>query len=339
MDGEATWSIRLDCPIQSRISPHADAAQQWLSGWLRRRGLPLDDAGLARLDRHGIARYTSRLYPTASAADLRALAALFTWFFLLDDACDSTASPDPVFVRGLRDGILRLLRVGPRSRHRGFTGPLRRMLVDAWRVPGGRLSPAARDRFMYALAHHLDGVLVEASNKALGRYPTVPEYVELRRATSAAYVSYTLIEFATGQTLPDAVYHHPAVREFATTGNDLLSWFNDVLSLERDAATSGGHNLVLAVARADGLPIRSAVRVVARRWQQTMDRFVELRAAVPSFGPELDEALRDHLDGIARSVRGTIDWSLESSRYRHGAGPTISVPPVMPPPGGVRYPG
>ncbi|MGW4464645.1 terpene synthase family protein [Micromonospora sp. NPDC004704] len=329
MNAEEPWKIKLECPIPSQISPHADAVQAWLPGWLRSAGLPLDEYGARQLDRHGFARYAGRLYPDTSAADLRTLTALFTWFFLLDDACDGTAGPDPVFVRGLRDGILRLFRIGPRTRHPGFTGPLRRLLVDAWRVPDQRLSPVARNRFVDAVAHHLDGVLVEAGDKAAGRHPSVPEYVELRRATSAAYVSYTLIEFATGRALPDAVYHHPAVREFATTGNDLLSWFNDLLSLNRDTATSGGHNLVLAVARADGLPVRAAAEVVARRWQWTMDRFVALRAAMPSFGPVLDEPLRDHLDGVTRSVRGTIDWSLESGRYRHPAGPRISVPALV----------
>ncbi|RGC68563.1 hypothetical protein C5N14_13030 [Micromonospora sp. MW-13] len=46
-----------------------------------------------------------------------------------------------------------------------------------------------------------------------------------------------------------------------------------------------------------------------------MRRFVELRAAVPSFGPTLDEAVTDHLDGVADAVRGTVEWTLESARY------------------------
>jgi hypothetical protein len=42
---------------------------------------------------------------------------------------------------------------------------------------------------------------------------------------------------------------------------------------------------------------------------------VALRAAVPSFGPALDEAVTAHLDGVAHAVRGTVDWTLESGRY------------------------
>lgn len=204
------------------------------------------------------------------------------------------------------------------------------MLTDAWQVPSRRMSASWRDRFVDAVAHHLDGVVTEATNKATGRLPSVAEYVPLRRATSAAYVSYALIEFATGRPVPNAVYHHPAVREVAATANDLLSWFNDLLSLDRDAATSGGHNLVLAVAREQGIPVEAAVRVVVRRWQRSMRRFVELRDAVPSFGSALDGSLREYLEGVANSVRGTMDWSLESGRYRD------ALPPARPANSAVR---
>ncbi|AVT31158.1 terpene synthase [Plantactinospora sp. BC1] len=437
MYGISSWAAELRCPIPARLCPHADAVQEWLVDWADRLVGPLDAAGRDRFARGRVARYAGRLYPGASEADLRVIAALFTWFFLLDDACDAARRPRPAEVAALCDGVLRLLRAAPapapaapaapptaaaaarqaqprppvgtgrpvpttagpgnpavecvgrpgRAGHPGaaqsrpaqqptaapgqprqtrqqpatapqprpgqqpstptpapraanqpatrlttpaqsraanrpaprseaFDGPLRRMLADAWQVPSHRMPAAWRDRFVDAVAHHLDGVVTEATNKANGRLPGVAEYVPLRRATSAAYVSYALIEFATGQRVPDAVYHHPAVRAVADTANDLLSWFNDLLSLERDAATSGGHNLVLAVAREEGIPVEAAIEAVVRRWQQSMRHFVELRAAVPSFGPALDGPLRQYLDGLANSVRGTMDWSLESGRYR-----------------------
>ncbi|HTF07274.1 MAG TPA: hypothetical protein VK659_03790, partial [Asanoa sp.] len=48
---------------------------------------------------------------------------------------------------------------------------------------------------------------------------------------------------------------------------------------------------------------------------ERMTRFVELRAAVPAFGARIDAAVRRYVEGVADSVRGTIDWSLESPRY------------------------
>ncbi|WNM41634.1 terpene synthase [Micromonospora halotolerans] len=308
-------ALRSDFPIAPRLSPHADGVQEWLVGQLDRLGLPLDPAMRERLARAGFARYAGRLYPEASEPDLRALAALFTWFFLVDDACEGPDRLAPAQIRALRDGALALLREGPRARHPGFSGPLRRLLVQAWREPRRRMPARWRLRFADAVADHLDGAWREAVATVAGRQPGVAEYVQLRRATSAAYVSYPLIEFAAGRPLPDAVYHHPALRRLADLANDLLSWYNDLASLERDRAGAGGHNLVLAVAAEEGVPVPAAVDVVAERWRAEMARFVALRAAVPSFGPALDEAVTAHLDGLANAVRGTIDWTMESARY------------------------
>ncbi|MFI5926532.1 terpene synthase [Micromonospora sp. NPDC051543] len=313
--GEVLWALRAECPIPPRLSPHADRVQQWLVGILPELGLPLDNDALHRLARGGFARYAGRLYPDASEADLRVLTALFTWFFLVDDACDGPHRLSPVQIRALRDGTLALLHDGPRLRHGGLTGPLRRLLVLAWREPRRRMPSRWRLRFADAVGRHLDGTWREAANKEAAVRLGVDEYVELRRATSAAEVSYPLVEFVGGRPLPDPVYHHPLLREIARTGNDLLSWYNDLASLEKDRATSGGHNLVLATQAEWGVSSDEAVRRVAERWRESMRRFVALRAAVPSFGPALDEAVTDHLDGVAYAVRGTIDWTLESGRY------------------------
>ncbi|WP_410810348.1 terpene synthase family protein [Micromonospora sp. 067-2] len=316
--GEVLWTLRAECPIPARLSPYADRVQAWLLGLLPELGLPLDDAALQRLARAGFARYAGRLYPGADEADLRVLTALFTWFFLVDDACDGPDRLAPDQIRALRNGTLALLHDGPRARHTGLTGPLRRLLVLAWREPRRRMPVRWRMRFAEAVARHLDGTWREAVNKEAGHRPGVTEYIELRRATSAADVSYPLVEFVSGRPLPDPVYHHPLLREVASTGNDLLSWYNDLASLDRDRATAGGHNVVLAVQDEWGLSPATAVDRVAERWRESMGHFVEARAAVPSFGPTLDAAVTEHLDGVANAVRGTIEWTLESGRYPTG---------------------
>ncbi|WP_320067407.1 terpene synthase family protein [Micromonospora sp. RTGN7] len=315
MTDAVLWSLRSDCPIPARLSPHTERVQRWLDEQLPGLGLPLDGPALDRLSRAGFARYAGRLYPSADELDLRAVATLFTWFFIVDDACDGPGRLPSDQIRALREGTLWLLREGTRARHPGLTGPLRRLLVRAWREPRRRMPARWRLRFTDAVGHHLHGTWRESVEKTAGRPPDVARYLELRRATSAAYVSYPLIEFVTGRPLPDAVYFHPLLRQVADLGNDLLSWYNDLASLERDRAGSGGHNLVLALAAERGLPVDAAVDAAAELWRAGMRRFVALRASVPSFGPALDVAVTDHLDGIADAVRGTIEWTLESARY------------------------
>ncbi|MFD0740963.1 terpene synthase family protein [Phytohabitans flavus] len=266
-----------------------------------------------RLAEGRIARYAARLYPHASPGDLHVLSALFTWFFLIDDECDRASVPEPERVRALVGGALSLLRGEPGSPDDALPGPLGSMLADAWREPQRRMPARWRTRFVATVEHHLNGVVVEARNKAGGHRPAVQEYVELRRATSAAYVAHALVDFAgNGDLVNESFYYHPAVRAFSRTGNDLLSWFNDLLSLERDAATAGGHNLVLAIATERGVSLEEAAEVARARWQRTMRHFPVLRAAVPPHGA----AGRRYLDGVEYAIRGTMDWSYESARYQ-----------------------
>jgi hypothetical protein len=279
--------------MTSRVSPHVDAVERWLPGWLLRCGLPQDV--VARLSVSGFAAYAARLRPAAPAAELRSVTAMLTWFFLVDDAVDGPATPA---VRATVEAVRAALGGGP-----GLCPPMRRML-QAWWEP---IPPAARPRLTDAIRHHLDGVLVEAANKRDGRHPGVAEYIHVRRATSGAYVLYGLTD------LPDAVYHHPVLREASAAGNDLLSWFNDLMSLDRDAAASGGHNLVLATAHEHGIPMAAAVRSAVERWRTRKAGFEAL--AVPSFGPALDPAVRRYVEEVATSVRATVDWTLESPRY------------------------
>jgi Terpene synthase family 2, C-terminal metal binding len=296
-----TISLDLHCPISPVISPYADEAEDWLASWVARNGLRREYA------MGGFARYAARLYPDARLDDLCALSALFTWFFHADDEFDRGSVPEPERVRDTVAEVIRYLRTGAVR----ADIPLLRVLADAWHEPMDRMPAPWRARFVGAVEHHLQGVITEAREKAAGRRPRVAPYVELRRATSAAYVGHTLIDFGQRVAVPERFYRHATVRAFSAAGNDLLSWFNDMLTVERDIAISGGHNLVLALAGEHRLSIEAATEMARERWHRLMSRLPALRAAVPRHGP----AGAAYLDGVEHAVRGTMDWSFDSARY------------------------
>ncbi|BCJ70537.1 Epi-isozizaene synthase [Catellatospora sp. IY07-71] len=308
----------VDCPIAPRLSPHVAEAERELTGWARKCGLISDDDGRRWLAAEAYAGHAGRIFPDVEPADLALLGMIFAWFYLIDDACDGSATPEPGRTRRYVTELLALLH-GSHRPTEVFTGPARTMLIEIWAALRDEMPAAWQERFTVGVARYLAGVIEEAENKTAGRRPGVAEYVELRRAASAAEISHLLTEFATHTRLPDAIYHHPALRAVRTAGNDLLSWFNDLHSLDKDIATAGGHNLVLAIAHERGLPIEAAVPAAVAMWQERMDGFGALRARVPSFGAQFDGAVRCHLDGVARSVRGTLDWTLISGRYRTDA--------------------
>jgi hypothetical protein len=49
--------------------------------------------------------------------------------------------------------------------------------------------------------------------------------------------------------------------------------------------------------------------------KMTIDRFVEERAALPSWGPEIDRDVKIYVEGLAAWIIGSLQWSYISTRY------------------------
>lgn len=47
----------------------------------------------------------------------------------------------------------------------------------------------------------------------------------------------------------------------------------------------------------------------------SIDRFTEERAALPSWGPEIDKDVSIYIDGLAAWIIGSLQWSYLSTRY------------------------
>lgn len=83
-----------------------------------------------------------------------------------------------------------------------------------------------------------------------------------------------------------------------------------------------------------GLDLQSAVDLVGDFCKQSIDRFMNDRASIPSFDPCVDRDVDIYLDGLANWIVGSLHWSFESERYfgKHGkhvkAHRVISLLPV-----------
>ncbi len=163
-------ALRAECPHPAPALPAR--ATGCRTGWRARAplGLPLDPAPQRRLARAGFARYAGRLYPDAAEADLRVLTALFTWFFLVDDACDG---PDGLTRRrSARCATVRWRCCGTARVAAPRASPAR--CADCWCRPGGSRAAGCRPvaaRFADAVAHHLDGAPGRPPTKTAGGRP------------------------------------------------------------------------------------------------------------------------------------------------------------------------
>lgn len=73
--------------------------------------------------------------------------------------------------------------------------------------------------------------------------------------------------------------------------------------------------MIVVVMQQEGLDLQSAVEFVGDLCQQSIDRFVDERANLPSWGPEIDRQVDVYVQGLADWIIGSLHWSFESERY------------------------
>lgn len=73
--------------------------------------------------------------------------------------------------------------------------------------------------------------------------------------------------------------------------------------------------MIVVVMMQEGLDLQSAVDFVGQLCKQSIDRFIEDRANLPSWGPEIDRQVDLYVDGLADWIVGSLHWSFESERY------------------------
>ena len=64
-----------------------------------------------------------------------------------------------------------------------------------------------------------------------------------------------------------------------------------------------------------GMALQEAVDFVGDLCKKSIDRFMEDRARIPSWGPEIDVQVQAYVQGLADWIVGSLHWSFDSERY------------------------
>jgi hypothetical protein len=310
-------------PFAAETSPHIDAARRHLERWVRDYGLIRKASAAQRFTRADFAWFAGRTYPTADENDLELVADCFAWLFLLDDQLDDgSVGRDLSRVRSLQYELASIL-LGP---HRTTTSPatnddtasvgLVKALVDLWARLDGRTTVEWRSRFVGHVAKSALAAEWEAENRIRGAVPDERTYIENRRHTGAIYVCMDLIEIVERINIPDAVYSSQLFSDALNAACDVVCWTNDICSLDKEHALGEHHNLVSIFEHTKGLNRDQAVARVMQAIAAAVGRFLELEPdLLRVFGSDRDAVSR-YLAGMRSWMRGNVDWSLTTRRYR-----------------------
>jgi Terpene synthase family 2, C-terminal metal binding len=304
----------LACPFPSAINPHANQAQQATIAWARRLRLLQRDRAYRRLNRLQYGMLMARAYPSAAPETLQIVTDWSTWLFLLDDQCDEAGiGHSPEQLASLHTRLVKVLHGIPPSQDEE---PLVHSLWDLHtrilaHAPKGWLG-----RFSRSVTQYFSANVWEATNRNRGQIPDAASYCAMRLFTSAVYPCILLIELTEGLCLPAEVYDHPDVQRLAQMTNNVISWANDIVSLDKELRQGDVHNLALILSHEQKLSLQAAVDRVGALHDAEVHAFIELTRRLPSFAPTMDTDLQRYVAGMRFWMRANLDWSLATARYQ-----------------------
>ena len=87
--------------------------------------------------------------------------------------------------------------------------------------------------------------------------------------------------------------------------------------------------MIPVVMNEEGLDLQSAVDFVGTMCKQSIDRFTEDWANIPSWGPKIDKDVDVYVTGLADWIVGSLHWSFESERYFGKTGRQVKATRVV----------
>jgi 5-epi-alpha-selinene synthase len=312
----------LSCPFPSAINPHAEQAQQATVAWARRFCLLQRDAAFQRLNRLQYGMLMARAYPCAPREALQIVTDWSTWLFLLDDQCDEAGiGQDPEQLMYLHTRLISVLRGEPADRDEG---PFVHSLYDLYARMQAYAPQGWLERFSQSVAQYFTANVWEANNRRRGTIPDAKTYCAMRLFTSAVYPCLMLIEVTEGLHLPPQAYNHPDVQDMAKMANNVISWSNDIVSLEKELRQGDVHNLALILSHEQKLSLQAAVNRVGALHDAEVRAFVAMSERLPAFSPAVDNDLQRYVMGMRFWMRANLDWSFATTRYQ-----SLSIQPAL----------
>ncbi|KDQ10835.1 hypothetical protein BOTBODRAFT_115253 [Botryobasidium botryosum FD-172 SS1] len=301
------------CPFQLKVNPHMDTAAAESDEWMEKSGV-LESTGMRK--RYIGARFnylSAACFPEANFDRFRLCCDYINALFAFDDVIDDGDLKEDIEGAKAAADIVMASLMNPKTCKPTFIAA--DMLRDFWERAVESATPGCRRRFIETMDLYVRAAYQQVVNRTTNDEPSIESFIQMRRDISALRPIWAVVEFALGVDLPDEVIEHPILQRLAIYANDLVSWCNDLYSFNCEQSRGHYSNLVPIAMKELDLDLQGGIDYVGDRIKAAIDSFVADKAALPSWGPEIDEQVRAYVRGMEYWVIGSIQWSFDSTRY------------------------
>jgi hypothetical protein len=172
------------------------------------------------------------------------------------------------------------------------------------------------ERYVYDISQYLEGIEIDSSisyRKEIN-YPSIEEYIPIRRKNVAMATVNDKIELVTG-ILPNYIVQGPFIQKARILAGDLFAWSNDLISLEKEMRENEGLNLVLVIQNERKCSIEDAFDEAVQMYNSRVEEFMILYSNIPDFGV-YTPVVKKFLEGQGLWISGYLNWFEETSRYK-----------------------
>ncbi|MGV9313236.1 terpene synthase family protein [Streptomyces sp. NPDC003691] len=311
--------------LQPHVSPWLDHLEASVMGWADAYDLLDSPAARDRLARSHLGALIARSYPAMGLHRADAVAGWFTWAFVIDDCHDR----QPEGQIDYDSSAFRMLRLLTPDATLPSTAASRldAILARVWHDLARDRSAAWRMRFTLHMTHFLAAFKYESLNRRHHHTPGLLGYTQLRRASGGITPSLDLLEVASDREIPPLLHETDQFQTMFKCASDVVVWVNDIVSLRKELVAGETTNGVLVLARERGRGLQDAIDAVYGRVGGWVTEFRQAREELRTLSGQWlgltrgeRHAVESYADGMEAWMRGNLDWSFSSDRYRRADG-------------------
>ncbi|MGW5532238.1 terpene synthase family protein [Streptomyces xanthochromogenes] len=309
---EPTHTPMIHLPFTARQHHQAEAIEKHTRDWILRFRLTTN-AGAQALAREQFGTLAALTYPDGTLDGVNFAACWFAWLFIADDQYEEGAYGSRQKWTAVIEAVRAVLR-SPRDIERTTKAPLLLALADLTMRLELMASSTWKERFDANSLDTMTAALQELEFRKTQTVPPLAEYIPMRRHASSVINCFDLVELCAQVELPAVIYHSNAWQEIILAATDIVSWTNDLYSLDKEIACGITSNIVLVLREEQRLDqahaYAQARSVIHDRVQDLLTSEQRLPALLE--GMELTPA--DH-DTVHRCVEGIHDWVAGSNQW------------------------
>ncbi|MDQ8727956.1 hypothetical protein [Bradyrhizobium sp. LHD-71] len=305
----------LDCPFPPAIHPDAKRIEEGTIAWMKRFHYikSSTEESVARNAEFGVR--AARVHPTGRIEAIQLVSDLTVWLFLTDDVyVEEPGMSNALSVTS--EHVFRCIRIlrDPED----LCAPVNASLLALQDI-SRRLRRLATyeqiDRLVGGMVEFFLAGCCEAVCFSRKRLPAQADYIPVRDAINCLRsVCFVFIEIAGGYELPGSTWCRPELQAIVNKATRIISNHHDILSGLRELSQDVPMNLPAVIAHEHGRSIAEAFAHVGGLANADMRSFVEMTDRL--LRAEQDRAVRLYVEGLKAWIRGNLDWSLTTGRYR-----------------------